>query len=106
MSTEWDQDQIHKTGGVPFETIYTPFYVQGERFEGTWTAVTHGPTPKRGPKKPGRHQWHQVRPGCRPKHRRTQGPPGVVICLRRGCKAVKLRSGYVVGPATCEWLRP
>lgn len=52
--------------------------------------------------KTGRHQWHYCRPGAgqRRKHRRTRGPPGVVICKRRGCDALRVR-GQVIGAAVC-----
>lgn len=76
--------------------------------------MTH-PTPKRGPKKPGRHQWHVVRGEKR--KRRTQASHwglgarrGDQICLRRGCNAqrklVRDVTGYQVvwrtqGRETC-----
>lgn len=95
MSTEGDKWVMIR--GIPFEAAPPPL--------GTFSGEGRpAPTPKRGPKKPGRHQWHQVRPGERPKHRRTQGPGGLVICLRRGCMATKGLNGRVYGPAACERL--
>jgi hypothetical protein len=48
-----------------------------------------------------RHQWHYRRPGAKAKHRRQSGPAGVVICLARGCPAVKV-AGQVVGAEFCR----
>lgn len=59
-------------------------------------------TEKRGPKKPGRHQWYEGRGNERGKHRRTKGPLGLVFCLRRGCRAMLGRNGRVIGPIGCQ----
>jgi hypothetical protein len=48
-----------------------------------------------------RHRWHYRRPGAKAKHRRQRGAPGVVLCLARGCPAIKV-GGHVVGAAFCR----
>jgi hypothetical protein len=48
-----------------------------------------------------RHQWHYTRPGSKAKHRRQRGAPGVVLCLARGCPAIKV-GGSVVGAEFCR----